>query len=231
MSDEDMTADLDRCAFEPGRPRRSIETLLHAFTPAPHVDHTHPDAIIAIACSPNGAALVQQVFGIPRAMFPDLVEPGSILGPLLPAIAADTGLAGTTRLLKNTSGLFILQECVRARGTVLDPAPAVITRAVLRGLAASLATSLAAIDQVANHQTRRIHIVGGGSRIELLCQAIADCANATVIAGPVEATTAGNLLVQAASLGVIEHNAIRTVMRATAASFQQPVSPSGPMTL
>jgi rhamnulose-1-phosphate aldolase/alcohol dehydrogenase len=75
MSDEDMTAYLDRCAFEPGRPRQSIETLLHAFTPAPHVDHTHPDAIIAIACSPNGEALMHQVFG-KRAAFVPYIRPG-----------------------------------------------------------------------------------------------------------------------------------------------------------
>ncbi|MDD2860056.1 MAG: bifunctional aldolase/short-chain dehydrogenase [Acidiphilium sp.] len=75
MSDEDMTAYLDRCAFEPGRPRQSIETLLHAFTPAPHVDHTHPDAIIALACSPNGEALIRQLFGN-RAAFVPYIRPG-----------------------------------------------------------------------------------------------------------------------------------------------------------
>ena len=46
-----MVAYLTRCQFEPNRPRQSIETLLHAFTPHPHVDHTHPDAIIALACT------------------------------------------------------------------------------------------------------------------------------------------------------------------------------------
>lgn len=51
MTDEEMTAHLDRTTFEPGRPRQSIETLLHAFVPARHVDHTHPDAIIALACT------------------------------------------------------------------------------------------------------------------------------------------------------------------------------------
>ena len=91
---------------------------------------------------------------------------------------------------------------------MLDLTPAVITGAVLRGLAASVAASLAETDHVDNHQTSRIHIVGGGSRIDMLCQAIADSAVATVIAGPVEANTAGNLLVQAAGLGVIESDAI-----------------------
>ena len=58
MSDEEMVAYLDRTAFEVGRPRQSIETLLHAFVPAKHVDHTHPDAIISIACSSNGQEIM-----------------------------------------------------------------------------------------------------------------------------------------------------------------------------
>lgn len=49
VSDEEMVDFLSRCAFEPGRPRQSIETLLHAFIPYAHVDHTHPDAIISFA--------------------------------------------------------------------------------------------------------------------------------------------------------------------------------------
>ena len=43
-----------RCALRPDQPRPSIETLLHAFVPAPHVDHTHPDAVIALTSSPDG---------------------------------------------------------------------------------------------------------------------------------------------------------------------------------
>ncbi|MDW8395856.1 MAG: bifunctional aldolase/short-chain dehydrogenase [Anaerolineae bacterium] len=63
MSDEEMVAYLTRCQFEPNRPRQSIETLLHAFTPHPHVDHTHPDAIIALACAERGEAAAREVFG------------------------------------------------------------------------------------------------------------------------------------------------------------------------
>ena len=45
MTDEEMVAYLGRCQLDPAMPRPSIETLLHAFIPPPHVDHTHPDAI------------------------------------------------------------------------------------------------------------------------------------------------------------------------------------------
>ena len=78
MSDEEMTAYLDRTAFEVGRPRQSIETLLHAFVPAKHVDHTHPDAIIAIACTPNGPDIMREIYG-ERAAWVEYIRPGFTL--------------------------------------------------------------------------------------------------------------------------------------------------------
>ena len=47
----------------PAAPRSSIETLLHAFIPADHVHHTHPDAINVLACADGGAELVAECFG------------------------------------------------------------------------------------------------------------------------------------------------------------------------
>ncbi|AZI42712.1 bifunctional aldolase/short-chain dehydrogenase [Deinococcus psychrotolerans] len=78
MTDEEMTAYLDRTAFEVGRPRQSIETLLHAFVPAKHVDHTHPDAIIGIACTPNGPEIMREIYG-ERAAWVDYIRPGFTL--------------------------------------------------------------------------------------------------------------------------------------------------------
>jgi rhamnulose-1-phosphate aldolase/alcohol dehydrogenase len=78
MSDEEMVAYLDRTTFEPGRPRQSIETLLHAFVPAPHVDHTHPDAIIALACAPDGERIMREIYGR-RAAWVPYIRPGFAL--------------------------------------------------------------------------------------------------------------------------------------------------------
>ena len=78
MTDQEMTAYLDRTAFEVGRPRQSIETLLHAFVPAKHVDHTHPDAIISIACIPNGPDIMREIYG-DRAAWVDYIRPGFTL--------------------------------------------------------------------------------------------------------------------------------------------------------
>ena len=78
MTDEEMIAYLDFTTYERGRPRQSIETLLHAFVPAKHVDHTHPDAIISIACTPNGEELMREIYG-DRAAWVDYIRPGFTL--------------------------------------------------------------------------------------------------------------------------------------------------------
>jgi len=60
MDDATMVDYLARCALTPNQPRPSIETLLHAFVVAPHVDHTHPDSIIALTSSPDGRRLAAE---------------------------------------------------------------------------------------------------------------------------------------------------------------------------
>ncbi|MEZ4679801.1 MAG: bifunctional aldolase/short-chain dehydrogenase [Caldilineaceae bacterium] len=78
MSDEEMVAYLTLCTHAPDRPRQSIETLLHAFTPARHVDHTHPDAVISLACTPNGIELCRELWG-DRMVWVDYIRPGFTL--------------------------------------------------------------------------------------------------------------------------------------------------------
>jgi rhamnulose-1-phosphate aldolase/alcohol dehydrogenase len=75
MDDATMVAYLVRCALSPDQPRPSIETLLHAFVPAAHVDHTHPDAIIALTSSPGGRELAEATFGS-EAVWLDYQRPG-----------------------------------------------------------------------------------------------------------------------------------------------------------
>lgn len=63
MSDSQMVAYLAHCFYEPGRPRPSIETLLHGFLPFTHIDHTHADATNFLACAANGEELARDCFG------------------------------------------------------------------------------------------------------------------------------------------------------------------------
>lgn len=78
MSDEDMVAYLARCQIDPAAPRSSIETLLHAFIPAAHVHHTHPDGINVLAGTRDGERLVAECFGEEAAWIP-YIRPGFTL--------------------------------------------------------------------------------------------------------------------------------------------------------
>jgi rhamnulose-1-phosphate aldolase/alcohol dehydrogenase len=75
MTDAAMVEHLLRSAVRPDQPRPSIETLLHAFVPAAHVDHTHPDAVIALTSAPAGRRLAEEEFG-DEAVWLDYQRPG-----------------------------------------------------------------------------------------------------------------------------------------------------------
>ncbi|WP_338555806.1 bifunctional aldolase/short-chain dehydrogenase [Paenibacillus sp. KS-LC4] len=82
MSDEDMVAYLVNCMIDSKHPRASIETLLHAFLPFKHVDHTHPDAIISLCCADNGKAVAKEIFG-DRFVWVPYVRPGFTLSKMI----------------------------------------------------------------------------------------------------------------------------------------------------
>ena len=256
--------------------------------------------------------------GLPTAMLPEVVQPGTRLGRLLPGLCERTGLHpgveviapathdtgsavagvpgaategrgrlayissgtwsllgvelhepdlserafelnltneggvdGTYRLLKNIMGLWLVQECRRsfvkggstsdyaalvsaAEGapafrSLVDPddasflsppdMPAAIAqycnetgqpvpgtegefvRCALESLAIKYADALNWLKEMTGSLIQTVNIVGGGSRNRLLNQFTADACNRTVLAGPVEATVLGNVLVQARACG------------------------------
>jgi rhamnulokinase len=254
--------------------------------------------------------------GLPPTLFPALVDAGSQVGPLLPAVANDIGATGGLRIvttgshdtasavaavpmtsddaayiscgtwslvgveleapvlseasrqanftneggvdgrvryLRNVMGLWLLSESIRCweragasaglgallaeagqvpTGSVslfdvddprfLNPGdmptrigaycaehglrpprtPAEIVRSIIESLAAAYATTLRAAADLSGKKIRSVHIIGGGSQNQLLCQATADRTGLPVLAGPVEATAIGNVLVQARAQGL-----------------------------
>jgi rhamnulokinase len=163
------------------------------------------------------------------------------------------GVAGTTRLLKNIMGLWLVQECRRTwerqgRAFAYDeltrlageappftslvdpddpsfwlpvsmpqaladfcrktgqPAPAgpgAVVRCALESLACRYRWVMERLEQLTGRRIEVIHILGGGSQNALLNQLTADCCGRAVMAGPVEATAIGNVLMQAIGLGVL----------------------------
>ena len=63
VSDEELVSYYEQAAFRARRPRASIDTPLHSFLPATHVDHTHADAIIALCAVPDGPELARRLWG------------------------------------------------------------------------------------------------------------------------------------------------------------------------
>ena len=165
---------------------------------------------------------------------------------LLQGFSNEAGVAGTTRLLTNIMGLWLVQECRRSLkkagqdhtyeelsalaagapegGPVIDAsstgflAPAdmpeairaaclrtgqsapdgagALIRCCLESLALAYRRKLAALELLQGRRFEVLHIVGGGSRNRLLNQWTADACGIPVVAGPAEATAAGNALAQ-----------------------------------
>lgn len=257
-----------------------------------------------------------KAMGLPERIFGKLVDAGTVLGELLPAIAAETGaknlkvitpaghdtasavvgvpadelepvflssgtwslmgrelkepvisdvsyeatfsneggVFGTTRFLKNIAGMWLLQECKRAWdgagkkisydeleiqaqssppfAALLDPdatdfqapadmpaaitafcqktgqpvptTPGAFTRAIFESLALKYRKVKETLAQVTGKPIDHINIVGGGSKNAVLNQFAADALNCRVMAGPVEATSIGNLVMQLFALGEIQ---------------------------
>lgn len=76
-----------------------------------------------------------------------------------------------------------------------------LIRAILESLALKYRMVLEKLEAVAGHTIDVLHVVGGGIQNELLCQFTADAIGRNVIAGPVEATASGNILMQAMATG------------------------------
>ncbi|WP_027344986.1 rhamnulokinase [Hamadaea tsunoensis] len=93
----------------------------------------------------------------------------------------------------------------------------VLIRAIIESLAEAFAHAVHDAARLADHEVTTIHIVGGGSQNTLLCQATANRSGLPVVAGPVEATAMGNMLVQARALGALGPD-LRDIRAVAAAS-------------
>jgi rhamnulokinase len=175
----------------------------------------------------------------------------------------EAGIDGTIRYLRNVTGLWLLQECVRhwgtpdlepllaqaatvgglrfvidaddpvflppgdmpgriaswlsSRGLPVPSSPAQTVRCVLDSLALAYRRALLDAQSLSGRHADVVHIVGGGSRNELLCQLTADATGLPVVAGPAEGTAFGNVLVQARALGAApaDLNGMRALLRAS----------------
>ncbi len=152
LPDDEMLAYLARCLVDPGAPRPSVETLLHAFLPAAHVDHVHADAICALANAPDPEAVVHEALG-PDVAVVEYVRPGFALSCRVAELAdsravvlAHHGLVTWGEAHEESYGLLVdlvsrAREYLKARGAdvavpfppAAETASDTLARARLRG--------------------------------------------------------------------------------------------------
>ena len=97
-----------------------------------------------------------------------------------------------------------IQQFCRETGQVVPEGKGQIVRCALDSLSLRYRDTMEKIDELLGKRLEVIHIVGGGTRNALLCQLAADATGRTVVAGPVEATAIGNVLVQAMGKGLVD---------------------------
>jgi rhamnulokinase len=82
--------------------------------------------------------------------------------------------------------------------------PPTIVRCIVDSLADAHRRAVQEAQELSGKEVEVVHVVGGGARNSLLCQLTADACGLPVLAGPVEATALGNVLVQARALGAVD---------------------------
>lgn len=127
-----------------------------------------------------------------------------------PLLAGAATRPASSRLIDVDSPVWIPPDRMPDRiaaETGIDPSdrPAIV-RCVIDSLAEGHARTIRDASKLAGTEVEVVHLVGGGSQNALLCQLTADACGLPVLAGPVEASALGNVLVQARTHGAISGN-------------------------
>lgn len=109
--EDEMVGYLPHCTFNLNTRAASIDTPLHAYVPKKHVDHMHPDAIIAIAASENSRELTRQIFGDDIGWLP-WKRPGYELGLWLEKFCLEN--PGAKGVVLESHGLFTWADTAEA---------------------------------------------------------------------------------------------------------------------
>jgi rhamnulokinase len=96
-----------------------------------------------------------------------------------------------------------IADYCRERGLPVPQNRAEYVRSIVESLAATFAQTVQLASDLSGTRVEVVHLVGGGSQNELLCQLTANRCGRPVLAGPTEATAFGNVLVQARALGLV----------------------------
>jgi len=246
----------------PVRPDLPGYAAARAVAPA---SHDTASAVVGVPLTDPGAAYISS--GTWSLVGVETREPVINQAAMAANLTNEGGAYGTIRLLRNNTGMWLLQESrrqwaregrehsyqelvrlaasapagvsvfnadhpdflapgdlparVRAycerTGQPVPQGTAALVRSMLDSLALGYRSTVEDLTAVTGRPVPAVHIVGGGSRNHLLNQTVADVTGLPVVAGPVEATALGNVLVQLIALGEIaDLSQARAVVRASA---------------
>jgi len=143
--------------------------------------------------------------------FEDLTRLSSEAPPLAAVIDPDDAA-----LMAPTDMPEAIREFCRRTGQAIPTTDGAVVRCAEEGLALKYRQVLGWLEELLGGRIDTIHIVGGGTQNRQLCQMAADACNRTVLAGPVEATAIGNLMMQAVAASEVANIAqAREVIRAS----------------
>ncbi len=250
----DLRRDLLPDLHEPGTELgsvRGIDDAVDGLRVVAAASHDTASAVAGIPLRPDRAG-IYIACGTWSLVGCEVPTPVTTAEALAANVTNELGVNGSVRLLKNVTGLWLLEECRRSWAghgaydsadlvaaaedvpggrSVVDPddprfvspgdmparisaacretgqrvpsSPPELTRTILDSLALKWRTTVATIERVTGSDSEVIHLVGGGSEIPLLRRLCASACQRPVLAGPAEATVAGNAIVQAVAGGVL----------------------------
>jgi len=111
-----------------------------------------------------------------------------------------------------------IREFCRDTGQPVPTSKGEIVRCVLDSLALCYRATIDDLEELLGRKLAKVHMVGGGTQNKLLCQLTADATGRPAIAGPIEATAIGNVLVQAMGVGLV--NSIEDIREIVRNSFE-----------
>ncbi len=109
LSDSEMMRQLRLGLLDPTAPTPSVEAILHALIPHKYVDHSHADAVVAISNSPNGEAILREIFGDEVLILPYMM-PGFILAKQVAEATASIEWSSLRGVILLHHGIFTFDE-------------------------------------------------------------------------------------------------------------------------
>ena len=109
LSDSEMMRQLRLALLDPAAPTPSVEAILHALIPHKYVDHSHADAVVAISNSPDGEAMLQEIYGDEVLILP-YTMPGFILAKQVAEATASVQWSSLRGIVLLNHGIFTFDE-------------------------------------------------------------------------------------------------------------------------